>query len=137
MTYFQFKFEIKEDTNSDKSNQIKDKISKLYVFMKLKMILNRCVHGIVASTSRLVAPETAYKTLSSLPAQTSSAKTGLLVQCTRNLSTSQTTRFPGEYEFQDPKSEDEVVNIKYVTKDGEVFNVRGKCGDNAMYLAHR
>ncbi|CAF4888447.1 unnamed protein product [Pieris macdunnoughi] len=43
----------------------------------------------------------------------------------------------GEYEWQDPKSEDEVVNIVYVDKDGNKTKVRGKIGDNALYLAHR
>ncbi|CAH1642548.1 unnamed protein product [Spodoptera littoralis] len=43
----------------------------------------------------------------------------------------------GEYEWQDPKSEDEVVNITYVDKDGNRIKVRGKVGDNVMYLAHR
>ncbi|XP_021193153.3 adrenodoxin-like protein 1, mitochondrial [Helicoverpa armigera] len=43
----------------------------------------------------------------------------------------------GEYEWQDPKSEDEVVNIVYIDKDGNRINVKGKVGDNVMYLAHR
>ncbi|CAH4032337.1 adrenodoxin-like protein 1, mitochondrial [Pieris brassicae] len=43
----------------------------------------------------------------------------------------------GEYEWQDPKSEDEVVNIVYVDKEGNKTKVRGKIGDNALYLAHR
>ncbi|CAH2061767.1 unnamed protein product, partial [Iphiclides podalirius] len=43
----------------------------------------------------------------------------------------------GEYEWQDPKSEDEVVNIVYVDKDGKKTSVRGKVGDNVLYLAHR
>lgn len=43
----------------------------------------------------------------------------------------------GEYEWQDPKSEDEVVNVTYITKDNEKIAVRGKIGDNLMYLAHR
>ncbi|KAL0859756.1 hypothetical protein ABMA27_010115 [Loxostege sticticalis] len=43
----------------------------------------------------------------------------------------------GEYEWQDPKSEDEVVNITYVDKDGNKTKVRGKVGDNVLYLAHR
>lgn len=43
----------------------------------------------------------------------------------------------GEFEWQDPKSEDEIVNISYVNKDGEKTYVRGKVGDNALYLAHR
>ncbi|XP_045781102.1 adrenodoxin-like protein 1, mitochondrial [Maniola jurtina] len=43
----------------------------------------------------------------------------------------------GEYEWQDPKSEDEVVNIVYIDKDGKKTKVRGKVGDNVLYLAHR
>ncbi|XP_028144559.1 adrenodoxin-like protein 1, mitochondrial [Diabrotica virgifera virgifera] len=45
--------------------------------------------------------------------------------------------FHGEYEWQDPKSEDEVVNITVITKDGEKVPIRGKVGDNLLYLAHR
>ncbi|XP_055844093.1 adrenodoxin-like protein 1, mitochondrial [Episyrphus balteatus] len=43
----------------------------------------------------------------------------------------------GEYESKDPKSEDEIVNITYVDKDGKRTKVKGKIGDNIMYLAHR
>uniref|UniRef100_A0A182QMT9 2Fe-2S ferredoxin-type domain-containing protein n=1 Tax=Anopheles farauti TaxID=69004 RepID=A0A182QMT9_9DIPT len=43
----------------------------------------------------------------------------------------------GEYEWQDPKSEDEIVNITYIDKDGKETAVRGKVGDNVLYLAHR
>jgi len=43
----------------------------------------------------------------------------------------------GEYEMQDPKSEDEVVNVTFVTKEKKRFPVRGKVGDNLLYLAHR
>ncbi|ALC44987.1 Fdxh [Drosophila busckii] len=43
----------------------------------------------------------------------------------------------GEYEWQDPKSPDEIVNITYVDKDGKRFKVQGKVGDNVLYLAHR
>ncbi|XP_022246425.1 adrenodoxin-like protein, mitochondrial isoform X2 [Limulus polyphemus] len=43
----------------------------------------------------------------------------------------------GEYEWQDPKSEEEVVNVVFVTKDGKRIPVRGKIGDNVLYLAHR
>uniref|UniRef100_A0A2M4APU1 Putative ferredoxin n=1 Tax=Anopheles triannulatus TaxID=58253 RepID=A0A2M4APU1_9DIPT len=46
-------------------------------------------------------------------------------------------RWHGEYEWQDPKSEDEVVNVTYIDKDGKETAVRGKVGDNALYLAHR
>lgn len=40
-------------------------------------------------------------------------------------------------EWKDPKSDDEVVNITYVRKDGSKVAVRGKVGDNLLYLAHR
>ncbi|KAJ9578090.1 hypothetical protein L9F63_025050, partial [Diploptera punctata] len=43
----------------------------------------------------------------------------------------------GEYEWKDPESEDEVVNITYIDKDGNRIPVRGKIGDNVLYLAHR
>ena len=43
----------------------------------------------------------------------------------------------GEYEWQDPKSPDQVVNITYIRKDGTRIPVQGKIGDNALYLAHR
>lgn len=43
----------------------------------------------------------------------------------------------GEYEWQDPKSEEEIVNVVYIDKDGNKIKVRGKVGDNILYLAHR
>lgn len=43
----------------------------------------------------------------------------------------------GEYEWQDPKSDDEIVNITYITKDGNKIPIKGKIGDNVLYLAHR
>lgn len=43
----------------------------------------------------------------------------------------------GEYEWQDPKSVDEIVNITYITKEGTRIPVKGKIGDNVLYLAHR
>ncbi|KAI9561799.1 hypothetical protein GHT06_012760 [Daphnia sinensis] len=43
----------------------------------------------------------------------------------------------GEYEWQDPKSEDEVVNITFIDREGKRRPVRGKVGDNVLYLAHR
>uniref|UniRef100_A0A1A9UGD8 2Fe-2S ferredoxin-type domain-containing protein n=2 Tax=Glossina TaxID=44049 RepID=A0A1A9UGD8_GLOAU len=49
---------------------------------------------------------------------------------------SQTQRH-GEYEWQDPKSEDDVVRVIYIDKDGKRLEVRGKVGDNILYLAHR
>ncbi|XP_043212349.1 adrenodoxin-like protein 1, mitochondrial [Amphibalanus amphitrite] len=43
----------------------------------------------------------------------------------------------GDYEWQDPKSEDEVVNVTFINRDGSRVPVRGKIGDNLMYLSHR
>lgn len=67
----------------------------------------------------------------------------------------------GDYEWQDPKSPDDMytcirscssfcsisqyflftvylsVNITYVGRDGTKTHVKGKVGDNVMYLAHR
>ncbi|XP_014242153.1 adrenodoxin-like protein, mitochondrial [Cimex lectularius] len=43
----------------------------------------------------------------------------------------------GEYEWEDPKSESEVVNIVYIDKDGKKRPVRGKIGDNVLFLARR
>ncbi|XP_077981957.1 adrenodoxin-like protein 1, mitochondrial [Glandiceps talaboti] len=43
----------------------------------------------------------------------------------------------GDYEWKDPKSDDEIVNITYTDKNGNQTPVKGKIGDNAMYLAHR
>lgn len=45
--------------------------------------------------------------------------------------------FTGDYEWQDPKSAEEVVNIVYVDRNGKRIPVKGKVGDNVMYLAHR
>ncbi|PVD35784.1 hypothetical protein C0Q70_02748 [Pomacea canaliculata] len=45
--------------------------------------------------------------------------------------------YSGESELKDPKSDAEVVNITYIDKNGNATPVRGKIGDNVMYLAHR
>lgn len=45
--------------------------------------------------------------------------------------------FHGDFEWQDPKTEEEVVNVTYVDKNGNKKHIRGKVGDNLMYLAHR
>ncbi|KAM3183740.1 hypothetical protein ACTXT7_009777 [Hymenolepis weldensis] len=44
-----------------------------------------------------------------------------------------TRRLIGDYEWQDPKSPEEIV----YDRDGNVKKVAGKVGDNVMYLAHR
>ncbi|XP_061401134.1 adrenodoxin-like protein 1, mitochondrial [Musca vetustissima] len=43
----------------------------------------------------------------------------------------------GEYEWQDPKSEDEIVRVTFIDKNGKRTKVNGKVGDNVLYLAHR
>lgn len=43
----------------------------------------------------------------------------------------------GEYEWQEPKSEKEIVNITFIDKDGQRKKIKGKVGDNILYLAHR
>ncbi|KAL4236519.1 Adrenodoxin [Mactra antiquata] len=48
-----------------------------------------------------------------------------------------TTLCHGEYEYEDPKSDDEIVNITYIVRSGERIHIKGKVGDNVMYLAHR
>ncbi|XP_048761663.2 adrenodoxin-like protein 1, mitochondrial [Ostrea edulis] len=45
--------------------------------------------------------------------------------------------YHGEYEMQDPKSPDEVVNITFIDKSGTQIPIKGKIGDNVLYLAHR
>lgn len=43
----------------------------------------------------------------------------------------------GEYEWQDPKSDAEVVNVTFVDRAGARHSIRAKLGDNVLYLAHR
>ena len=57
--------------------------------------------------------------------------------CSSQLHTSAVQQHGGAYEMENAKSEDDVVNITYVLRDGERVQVRGKVGDNVMYLAHR
>ncbi|XP_066156559.1 adrenodoxin-like protein 1, mitochondrial [Euwallacea fornicatus] len=58
------------------------------------------------------------------------------IKSIRYLQTS-SVQFHGEYEWQDPKSDDEIVNIIFITKEGDQVPIRGKIGDNLLYLAHR
>ncbi|KAI1715607.1 2Fe-2S iron-sulfur cluster binding domain-containing protein [Ditylenchus destructor] len=57
--------------------------------------------------------------------------------CNKRALSTTITRSSGDYEYEDPKSEDEIVNITYVLRDDRERTVRGKVGDNVMYLAHR
>ncbi|XP_020286016.1 adrenodoxin-like protein, mitochondrial [Pseudomyrmex gracilis] len=45
--------------------------------------------------------------------------------------------FHGEYEMLDPKTEADIVNVTFIDKTGKKIPVRGKVGDNVLYLAHR
>ncbi|XP_043281945.1 adrenodoxin-like protein 1, mitochondrial [Venturia canescens] len=54
----------------------------------------------------------------------------------RQITTSQCLSH-GEYEHQDPKSPDEIVNVVFIDKSGNRKEIKGKVGDNALYLAHR
>lgn len=45
--------------------------------------------------------------------------------------------FHGEYEWKDPKSENEVVNVTFIDKKNNKILIKGKIGDNLLYLAHR
>ncbi|XP_047500443.1 adrenodoxin-like protein 1, mitochondrial isoform X1 [Penaeus chinensis] len=56
--------------------------------------------------------------------------------CRRFLMTSPVS-YHGSYEYQDPKSEEEVVNVTFIDRSGNKVPVRGKIGDNILYLAHR
>ncbi|XP_062518516.1 adrenodoxin-like protein 1, mitochondrial [Corticium candelabrum] len=44
---------------------------------------------------------------------------------------------PGEYEMTDPENEDDVVNLTFVDRNDDEHKIRGKIGDNVLYLAHR
>lgn len=59
-----------------------------------------------------------------------------VLKCVRNIRTSALVNH-GEYEFQDPTSLEDVVNVIYLDKDGNATSIRGKIGDNVLYLAHR
>mmetsp|Transcript_6955 Transcript_6955/g.15231 ORF Transcript_6955/g.15231 Transcript_6955/m.15231 type:complete len:174 (-) Transcript_6955:404-925(-) len=43
----------------------------------------------------------------------------------------------GEFEWQEPRSPEEVVRVNIVTRDGAQQTINGKIGDNLLYLAHR
>lgn len=74
--------------------------------------------------------------LLTLPKLTNPTGTNLLRTSRATLFLTATKRH-GEYEWQDPKSDDEIVNITYITKDGLKIPIKGKIGDNVLYLAHR
>ncbi|XP_072764482.1 adrenodoxin-like protein 1, mitochondrial [Anoplolepis gracilipes] len=45
--------------------------------------------------------------------------------------------FHGEYEMKDPETEADIVNVTFIDKKGKKIIIKGKVGDNVLYLAHR
>lgn len=43
----------------------------------------------------------------------------------------------GDYEWEDPKSPEDIVRFTIVTREGVRRDVAGKVGDNLLYLCHR
>lgn len=43
----------------------------------------------------------------------------------------------GEYEMIDADSPENIVNVNFIDKKGDQLQIRGKIGDNLLYLAHR
>lgn len=43
----------------------------------------------------------------------------------------------GEFEYQDPENPDDVVTVSVIDRNGNKSLMKGKVGDNLMYLAHR
>jgi len=43
----------------------------------------------------------------------------------------------GEYEWEDPKSPEDIVNVTYIDRHDISHQIAGKVGDNLMFLAHR
>merc|ERR1712004_25445 len=43
----------------------------------------------------------------------------------------------GDFEWEDPKSPEDIVNVVYQDRDGIEHKIAGKVGDNLMFLAHR
>ena len=46
-------------------------------------------------------------------------------------------RLHGDYEWEDPKSPEDVVPLTIIARDGTRHEVTGKVGDNLLYLCHR
>ena len=43
----------------------------------------------------------------------------------------------GDYEWEEPKSPEDIVNMTYIDRDNIEHRIRGKVGDNVLFLAHR
>lgn len=99
--------------------------------MSWPVAVTRLVRGVCCNRRRLVPP--------SGRAGGWPCGAALGIWPARNNRTVCTTRClqHGEYEWQDPKSEDEIVRVVFVNKDGKRTEVKGKIGDNVLYLAHR
>ena len=108
-------------------------------------MLQRLVSTNITPTNRLPPPYLSRYTPRSSFATDSGSKQSVL----------ETAPKPGDYEYEDPKSEADVVNITYILRDGRKGRgeegshdgagvisgtekkIRGKVGDNVMFLAHR
>ncbi|EGD73126.1 MFDX2 protein [Salpingoeca rosetta] len=116
--------------------------------MATMLVLRRGVAAAAAAAARgasgRVAAHVAARSLSAsvlgqsiVPATTpTTSSTTTLATQHRHLTSSRRLEH-GKYEWQDPKSEDEVVNITFIKRDKTEATVRGKVGDNVLYLAHR
>jgi len=65
-----------------------------------------------------------------------SAVPGGLIRSLRSLHATAAIRH-GDFEKKDPTSPDQVVVVNIVDRDGNNHTVRGKVGDNLLYLLHR
>ena len=45
--------------------------------------------------------------------------------------------FHGDFEWEDPKTPEEVVRLTVIDREGQSHSVQGKVGDNLLYLSHR
>jgi len=43
----------------------------------------------------------------------------------------------GDYEWEQPKSPEDIVNMTYIDRDNIEHRIQGKVGDNVLFLAHR
>ena len=86
--------------------------------------------------SRIEAHTAMFRAIASRVASRSHATVTTSLGRRRALHATQSV-FHGDFEWQDPKSPEEVVKFSVVTRDGVRREVAGKVGDNLLYLCHR
>ncbi|CAI9728824.1 1, mitochondrial [Octopus vulgaris] len=90
------------------------------------------------SYSRVLWSKLAYKhAVGAANSLTTRSNRTMLHSSTRHFVAPSAQLLSGEYEMTDPICEEEVVNVVFIDKDGEKHHIRGKIGDNILYLAHR